>query len=139
MKRPMKGVVTGHDAAGNAVIALEGPPEVMLRAVAWWMSAACCVDNLLHAAAMPATGLPASRVWQLPVLRLSVEEVLDALLRRHGAGRRGLVSFVPDESIEALFGRQPPLDAREAERAGFRNDGSAADLVERALERRNFA
>ena len=29
MKRPMKRVVTGHDAQGRAVIAFEGPPAVM--------------------------------------------------------------------------------------------------------------
>ena len=29
LKRPMKRVVTGHDATGRAVIALEGPPAVM--------------------------------------------------------------------------------------------------------------
>jgi hypothetical protein len=97
------------------------------------MSLRCCIDNLLHAAAMPTDEAPAGRVWQLPVLHLSMREVLDALIWRYGPQRRELISFAPDERIEALFGRMPPLHPA-ALAAGFRPDENADQLIVAALQ-----
>ena len=104
------------------------------KATAWWMSLPCCVDNLLHAAAMSTDDAPAARVWQLPVLHLSMREVLDALAWRYGPQRRELITFAPDERIEALFGRLPPLLAPAALAAGFRHDQDADRLIVAALQ-----
>jgi len=99
-------------------------------ATVWWMSRVCCVDNLLHAARLPPDNLHAERVWTPPVLRLSVSEVLDALIRRFG---RVEIDFTPVEWIERLFGRQPPLVDHRAIEAGFHHDGTIDALVDRAL------
>lgn len=116
-------------AAGQPYVCPVGP-----KATAWWMSLRCCVDNLLHGAAMPTGEAPAARVWQLPVLHLSVREVLDALIWRYGPQRRELISFAPDERIEALFGRLPPLHTPAALAAGFRHDEGVDQLIMAALQ-----
>jgi nucleoside-diphosphate-sugar epimerase len=100
-------------------------------ATAWWMSRRCCVDNLLHAACLPTERLHASRVWTPPVLHLSVEDVVDALVRRFGPFE---IDYAPVDRIEQLFGRQPPLTDRRALEAGFRHDGTIDELVANALE-----
>ncbi|SFV09225.1 NAD-dependent epimerase/dehydratase family protein [Pseudoduganella namucuonensis] len=104
------------------------------HATAWWMSLPCCVANLLHAAAMSTAAAPASRAWQLPVLTLSVDGIVDALARRYGPRCRELVSHQPDERITALFGRMPPLHTPAALAAGFRHDGDADQLIQAALK-----
>ncbi|WP_321897822.1 NAD-dependent epimerase/dehydratase family protein [Burkholderia cepacia] len=100
-------------------------------ATVWWMSRRCCVDNLLHAARLSAEGLHACRVWTPPVLHLSVQEIVDALVRRFGSFD---IDYAPVERIERLFGRQPPLTDRRAIEAGFQHDGTIDALVTRALE-----
>lgn len=102
-------------------------------ATAWWMSARCCVDNVLRAAELPLTP-NAPRVWQLPVLHLSISQVMDALVERFGEARRSLVTYQPDIQLEAQFGRQPPLKTPRARALGLRHDGNAAALVRNALE-----
>ncbi len=100
-------------------------------ATAWWMSRRCCVDNLLHATRISAEGLHTGRVWTPPVLHLSVQEIVDALVRRFGSFD---IDYAPVERIEQLFGRQPPLTDRQAIEAGFRHDGSIDTLITHALE-----
>ncbi|WP_069865299.1 NAD-dependent epimerase/dehydratase family protein [Pseudomonas citronellolis] len=102
------------------------------QASAWWMSARCCVDNLLHAAELQNPG--ARRVWQLPVLQLSIAQVLDALAAGFGEANRARIAFEPDAQLEALFGRFPPLRTPQARALGFRHDGSAAALLRNALD-----
>ncbi|MCU6498993.1 NAD-dependent epimerase/dehydratase family protein [Rugamonas sp. A1-17] len=115
-------------AAGEAYVCPVSP-----HATAWWMSLPCCVDNLLHAASMSTVGAPSSRSWQLPVLHLSMEQLLDALVQRYGERCRQLLSHAPEERIEALFGRYPALHTPAALEAGFRHDGDAANLIRQAL------
>ncbi|AYC32337.1 NAD-dependent epimerase/dehydratase family protein [Pseudomonas cavernae] len=103
------------------------------QASAWWMSARCCVDNLLLAAELNGAALGAQRVWQLPLLQLSIAQVVDALAAAYGQERRGLISFAPDTRLEALFGCFPPMKTPQARALGFRHDGSAAALVRNSL------
>ena len=106
---------------------------VSARAVAWWMSVGCCVDNLLHAATLAPTRAAERRDYTLPVLRLSIAEVVEGLAQAFGDDRRALVEYRPDERLEQGFGRQPPLDASAAERAGFRHDGDLRRLIVNAV------
>ncbi len=103
-------------------------------AVAWWMSAACCVDNLLRAARMPLSPLNGSRrVWQLPALRFTLGALVETLGLMFGPDRPGLVSWQPNESVEAGFGRYPLLSTPAADAAGFKHDGNIETLVRNAL------
>ncbi|MGX1021934.1 nucleoside-diphosphate-sugar epimerase [Pseudomonas sp. Y3 TE3536] len=101
------------------------------NATAWWMSARCCVDNLLHAAELQNPG--PQRVWQLPVLHLAMDQVVEALAEAFGDDRRALVSYQPNADLEALFGRYPPLRTPQSRALGFHHDGSAQTLVRNAL------
>ncbi|MGO4003493.1 MULTISPECIES: NAD-dependent epimerase/dehydratase family protein [Pseudomonas] len=103
------------------------------QATAWWMSARCCVNNLIHAAELDGAVLGPQRVWQLPVLQLSIAQVIDALAERYGEERRTRISFGPDAGLEALFGKMPALKTPHARAAGFQHDRNATALVRNAL------
>src|SRR5271166_678946 len=83
------------------------------RATAWWMSVSCAASNLARAASIDVCG-----ELQLPALRLSVAEIVDALSDLFGPDRRALISFNPDQRIEALFGRFPELATAKEEALG---------------------
>jgi len=116
-------------AAGQSYVCPVAP-----EATAWWMSALCCVNNLIHAAELPALQVGTERVWQLPVLRLSIGQVLDALAKRFGDAGRGAISFEPDAHLQSLFGAMPMLKTPRASAAGFCHDGNANALVRNALK-----
>jgi nucleoside-diphosphate-sugar epimerase len=115
-------------AAGEAYICPVSP-----QATAWWMSAHCCVGNLIHAAELSSLSFDTERVWQLPVLRLSILQVIDALAGRFGEAGRGRITFEPDAHLQALFGAMPALKTPRARAAGFSHDGSASALIRNAL------
>lgn len=104
------------------------------EAVAWWMSVRCCVDNLIHAALLTPEQRRTARVVVLPVLRLTIAELVDALVQVYGEDRRALVHYAPDEELEAGFGRYPPLQATTAEALGFRHDGTVTQLIDNAIK-----
>lgn len=106
------------------------------RAVAWWISVGACVDNLLLAAVIDPARLDARRCYQMPVLRLTIEELVEALAMRFGADRRALVQYAPDDGIERLFGAYPPLFTPRAQALGFVHDGDVAVLIARAMAQR---
>lgn len=101
--------------------------------VAWWISVGRCVDNLLHAATVDPARLNVRRSYQMPVLRLTVGELVDALAARFGADRQALVTYAPNPFIERLFASYPPLSTPNALELGLRHDGSVDELVMRAL------
>jgi nucleoside-diphosphate-sugar epimerase len=106
---------------------------VSANAVSWWMSVQCCVDNLLHAARLDPAQAALRRDFTLPVLRLTMAELVDGLATEFGEDRRALVRYEPDAKLEAGFGSYPPLDASAAEAAGFCHDGSMQALIRNAM------
>ncbi|BEP38587.1 NAD-dependent epimerase/dehydratase family protein (plasmid) [Variovorax sp. V59] len=115
-------------AAGEPFICPVSP-----QATAWWMSAQCCAENLLHAAVMDVSQADPARAWPLPVLRLSIAQVIDTCAALYGEDRRQLVRFAPQAGLENVFGRYPQLDDAPSRALGLRDDGSAETLVRRAL------
>jgi D-erythronate 2-dehydrogenase len=97
-------------------------------ATCWWMSAACAVRNLRHAAGIEAVG-----EIQPPALRLSVTEVVNALAEVYGEDRKSLIKYKSDPLIESVFGRYPQLDTADSEALGFTDDGDASGLITAAL------
>ncbi|CCE00840.1 NAD-dependent epimerase/dehydratase family protein [Bradyrhizobium sp. STM 3809] len=101
---------------------------VSAAATCWWLSRTAVVDHLVLAGAAEICG-----VLQLPALHLSVAGVVEGLGQMFGAERTRLVTYDPDERIEAVFGRYPPLDTRAELALGFHHDGSVAALLSHAL------
>jgi nucleoside-diphosphate-sugar epimerase len=106
---------------------------VSREGVAWWISVGACVDNLLCAATVDPARLHPRRSYQMPVLRLTVGELVDALAQRFGADRQALVSHAPDPFIEQLFAAYPPLATPQAEALGLASDGDIQTLITRAM------
>lgn len=114
----------------------DGDPIVLpvsASGTAWWISAAACVENLLHAATLDPALFGPRRVVQMPALHLELQAVVDALCRAFGESRRMLVRFEPQAIVQRLFATYPPLLTPRAEAIGFRHDCSADELVRRAL------
>jgi len=103
-------------------------------APSWFMSRRRCVENLIHAASLPADAIGTRRAFNLPALRLTMGELVNGAAAHFGAGVRSLVSYAPDAALQAQFGSYPPLSTAIADRLGFRHDGDAKTLVAAALE-----
>jgi nucleoside-diphosphate-sugar epimerase len=113
-------------AAGDAFTCPVGPD-----ATVWWMSAQCCAANLAHAAGMDVRQADPRRAWPLPVLRASIEQVVDTAADLFARAPR--ITYAPDESLEAVFGRYPRLDDTEPRTLGLCCDGSVEALLRRAV------
>ncbi len=116
-------------AAGNSFIC-----PVAANAPSWWMSRPCAIDNLLRAAALPAKVVARQRSFLLPVLRLTIAEVVKSMAAVYGSDLPGRISYQPDAALQAQFANYPPLHCPQSELAGFRHDGDVAALVQRALD-----
>jgi nucleoside-diphosphate-sugar epimerase len=116
-------------AAGRAFTCPTSP-----RASTWASSVHNVVGNLLHAAQVDSARLPARRALALPTLHFTMGQLVEAIAAVHGPRVRELIRWAPDERIETLFGRFPPLTTPAADAAGFRNDGDLPTLVRRAIE-----
>lgn len=101
--------------------------------VAWWISVGACVDNLLFAASVDPARMNPRRSYQMPVLRFTVAELVDALAARYGADSKALVSYAPEPFIQKLFASYPPLATPEAEALGLAHDGDIDSLITRAM------
>lgn len=99
------------------------------QATLWLMSLPCCIDNLLHAAAMEQ---PKAMVWTLPALRVAVGDIVAAFDRRTNNQASGWVTYAPLPDIQAQFGSLPPLKTPAADNAGFRHDQDIDTLIDRA-------
>ncbi len=94
----------------------------------WAMSLRRCVDNVVHAAALPREALPARRAWTLPALRVSMGGLVQVLAEVYGEQVLRQITYDPQPAARALFA-MPPLHARGAETLGFVGDGDALQLV----------
>jgi nucleoside-diphosphate-sugar epimerase len=103
-------------------------------APSWWMSRPGIVDNLLHATTLGSQIVSRQRTFLMPVLRLTIAEVVAGIARLHGNEVFDRVSYRPDAKLQAQFANYPPMHCPRAEAAGFRNDGTVEALVKRALE-----
>lgn len=102
-------------------------------ATTWASSLPCVVGQLLHAACFDVAARDGHRVLTLPTLRFAMADLVQSVGRVHGVPAAELVRWAPDERIEALFGRFPPLRTPRSEAAGFRSDADLDALVRQAL------
>jgi nucleoside-diphosphate-sugar epimerase len=99
----------------------------------WFASRECMVDNLIHAAMLAPEVAAKQRTWQMPVLRLTLAELVEAIASLYGKDVLDRVTYEPNEKLQAGFANQPPLHVPRSLAAGFRTDGDAVTLVQRAL------
>jgi nucleoside-diphosphate-sugar epimerase len=103
------------------------------QAAIWASSIHSVVDNLVHASTMETRDWPARRSLALPTLHFTMGELVEAIAAVHGPQVRDLVRWSPEERIDRLFGRFPPIRTPIAEGLGFRHDGDLPTLVRRAV------
>ncbi|WP_416425091.1 NAD-dependent epimerase/dehydratase family protein [Pseudomonas sp. App30] len=106
---------------------------VSAEGTAWWMSVQCCVDNLLHGALIPAQSLHLKRVFALPVLHLTLAEVIEGVNRYAGFTSPPKVQYQLNPVLQSTFASYPPLASPAAQALGFIHDGSLEQLIRRTL------
>ena len=99
----------------------------------WLMSVHRIVENLAHAAVLPAAACTDTRAWTLPALCVSMSELVQAVADIYGREVLERVTYRSNPALEANFGRYPPLSTPAAEAVGFRHDGDLVTLVRQAL------
>ena len=94
-------------------------------ATVWLQSVDAVADNIIHAALMPAVGLPPQRSWTLPATVVRLASLVEAL--NHRTDHTLKVSYTEGPTD------QPPLDASAALAVGFVSDGDAVALVDTVM------
>lgn len=107
---------------------------VSANAVAWWMSVECCVNNLIHAAQIPREHLSiGSRAFTLPVLRLTMHQVISGLCEHFQLDEATYITYGTDIELEKNFGAYPEIETSRAFKLGFKNDGNLEKLIQNTL------
>jgi nucleoside-diphosphate-sugar epimerase len=102
------------------------------EATVWIMSAAAAAEALVHALDMPPLAAGQPRAITAPALRVTLAGLVEAIAAATGADAAD-VTYAPDATLEAQFGRLPPLATPLADSLGFRHDGGLDALVRRSL------
>ena len=102
-------------------------------AAMWFLSLPCFIDNLMHAARLPASAYAGRRVLQLPAMHLRVGELVAGIEEALGLQGLGRVSWHPQPGLEERLASFPPLVTTAADGLGFGHDGDSATLVRRTL------
>lgn len=101
----------------------------------WWISVKACVSNIIHIAAMDSELWLGRRSYQMPVLHLGIDEVVQALGQHFNVNVNALVHYAPDPFIDKNFARYPPLSTLRSQEIGLRNDGSVDELIHNVFSR----
>ena len=116
--------------AGRAYTVPVGPD-----AIVWVMSVGRCVDNLIHAALLPAAAIRSRRAINLPCVVTSIGEIVAAIGRVGGADAARRVSYAPDPKLQAQFGGWPrDFHAGRALALGFTADESIDAIIRGHLD-----
>lgn len=105
------------------------------QGTAWWISVQRCAANLRLAAEGDTRCLGPRRTALMPALHLRMEEVVEAVAGELGLDVAPLVTYRPDDRVDRLFARYPPLQTRLGEALGLASDGTASALVRAVLGR----
>jgi len=101
----------------------------------WVTSPAIVVENLLHAAPLPASALENKRAVTFPGLRVTPGEMLASLERLAGAAARARVRCEPDADLMRVVCTWPgAFDISRALRLGFSRDADVDSIVRQYLD-----
>lgn len=107
---------------------------VSLDSTAWWLSVETTAQNLYFAGLELALNSQNS-IYQLPVLRHSVQEVIDGISNYLGESKSHLINVSIDPYIQKNFGSLPELDAHWSIQQGFYHDGNLENLIQHVFEK----
>lgn len=99
----------------------------------WVQSIDRCVDNVINALMLDSAMLPPSRAVTLPATWVSIGDLVAEITRQCHASISP--AYEPDIELEKAFASLPRLSSRQAQAAGFRDDGDLQALVGRVLRR----
>lgn len=105
---------------------------VSAEAKFWLMSNAQISKSLTHALQLKSELLRYHRALTLPAVHISMRDLVSEVAQQTGADPES-VTYQADAKLETAFGSYPPLSSQTAERAGFRHDGGAANMVQNTL------
>ncbi|MEO6092561.1 MAG: NAD-dependent epimerase/dehydratase family protein [Novosphingobium sp.] len=97
---------------------------VARKATSWLMSGRTCAANLVHALLSETSSI---EPVNLPAVRVEMGELVTSA-GRYGDARR--IGFADDPAIRKRFAAHPPLTTANADRLGFRTDGTVDALVD---------
>lgn len=112
-----------HAMAAGEPITLPCGPE----ASTWLQSVGVCADAFIHAARLPAEGLPAHRSWTIPPINANLGELVAAIAEETSPDSAAKVSFAGGGQVTK------PADLPKTTALGFRSDGDLKALVRNAL------
>jgi len=111
--------------AGRSIVSPVSP-----EARIWIQSIGSAIDNLLHAAALPADAWGSHRAVTLPAVSVTIAEIVAACSHAAGRDLAGLVGYRPDPAVEPMFGRWPrEHPAVRARTLGFACDDDVHAVV----------
>jgi D-erythronate 2-dehydrogenase len=111
--------------AGRPIVA-----PVSARACIWIHSIERCVDNLLHALALPTAAVGQQRALLAPAIAVTIDDIVEAVSTARGESVHKLIAYRPDPAIEPMFGRWPrQFTATRAASLGFRADQSLNEII----------
>ena len=97
----------------------------------WIQSPRKVIQNLIHAAGLPADALGNNRIITLPGLTTSVADMVSTLEQLAGKTAADLIDWIPDPFIQSIVLTWPPEFAPErAGRLGFVKDPSIREIIE---------
>lgn len=101
------------------------------RSLSLWLSSPeIVIKNLLHAGRLEANTLGLSRTVNLPGIGISIQEMLDALMRNAGEEAVRKVEFREDAAISRIIGSWPSrIDNKRAIDLGFKVDERFDDFI----------
>lgn len=132
--RPEKSLGFASSFMSEIFWALKNDEKITLpvsqHATAWWLSAHCAAENFIFAAFNTIDCMNHRRIIQLPVLYLSIQELINGISDFFQQDKSALISYQIDPFIQENFGSYPPLISAYSESKGFFNDQNLKELIQ---------
>jgi len=101
----------------------------------WYLSPRRCVENLIHAAGVPAALLGQNRCFALPGRTHSIGDMVEAMRRVAGDAPAALIDWEPDREVQRIvLGWKAHFNPAKALALGFVRDDSFEDNLRFFLE-----
>jgi nucleoside-diphosphate-sugar epimerase len=101
----------------------------------WYLSPRRCVENLIHAAEVPAAALGQNRCFALPGRTHSIGDMVEAMRRVAGDAPVRLINWEPDREVQRIvLGWKAHFNPAKALALGFVRDDSFEDNIRFFLE-----